>query len=183
MKKHLIIAAALTVVSPLLASAPGYADTVFSFSFTDTTNTVTGRVDFTQTSGNNTGAHAVYIDSISPLSVSWPSSFPDNLLMDSQLGAPTANLFTWTTSGISSANFLVTGTGGLEFFLDTLSTPPQYIWMETTATGITSHTTANIFSPIPTATPLPAALPLFATGIGGLSLLGWRRKRKAQAVA
>jgi hypothetical protein len=32
-------------------------------------------------------------------------------------------------------------------------------------------------------TPLPAALPLFATGIGGLGLLGWRRKRKAQALA
>ena len=32
-----------------------------------------------------------------------------------------------------------------------------------------------------TATPLPAALPLFATGLGGLGLLGWRRKGKAQA--
>jgi hypothetical protein len=32
-------------------------------------------------------------------------------------------------------------------------------------------------------TPIPAALPLFATGIGGLGLLGWRRKRKVQAVA
>ena len=32
------------------------------------------------------------------------------------------------------------------------------------------------------ATPLPAALPLFAGGLGGLGLLGWRRKRKAQAV-
>ena len=31
------------------------------------------------------------------------------------------------------------------------------------------------------ATPLPAALPLFATGLGALGLLGWRRKRKAQA--
>ena len=30
-------------------------------------------------------------------------------------------------------------------------------------------------------TPLPAGLPLFATGLGGLGLLGWRRKRKAQA--
>jgi hypothetical protein len=29
-------------------------------------------------------------------------------------------------------------------------------------------------------TPLPAALPLFATGLGGLGLLGWRRKRKAR---
>ena len=30
-------------------------------------------------------------------------------------------------------------------------------------------------------TPIPAALPLFATGLGGLGVLGWRRKRKAQA--
>ena len=30
------------------------------------------------------------------------------------------------------------------------------------------------------ATPLPAALPLFATGLGALGVLGWRRKRKAK---
>ena len=30
-------------------------------------------------------------------------------------------------------------------------------------------------------TPLPAALPLFASGLGALGLLGWRRKRKALA--
>ncbi len=35
--------------------------------------------------------------------------------------------------------------------------------------------------PCPSATPLPAALPLFATGIGALGLLGWRRKRKNAA--
>jgi hypothetical protein len=34
-----------------------------------------------------------------------------------------------------------------------------------------------------TVTPLPAALPLFATGLGALGLLGWRRKRKAAAQA
>jgi hypothetical protein len=32
-------------------------------------------------------------------------------------------------------------------------------------------------------TPLPATLPLFASGLGALGLLGWRRKRKAQAAA
>ena len=32
-------------------------------------------------------------------------------------------------------------------------------------------------------TPVPAALPLFATGLGALGLLSWRRKRKAQALA
>ena len=31
-------------------------------------------------------------------------------------------------------------------------------------------------------TPLPAALPLFASGLGALGLLGWRRKRKAAAI-
>ena len=32
-------------------------------------------------------------------------------------------------------------------------------------------------------TPLPAALPLFASGLGTLGLLGWRRKRKSAAIA
>jgi hypothetical protein len=32
-------------------------------------------------------------------------------------------------------------------------------------------------------TPLPAALPLFATGAGLLAFIGWRRKKKAAALA
>jgi hypothetical protein len=32
-------------------------------------------------------------------------------------------------------------------------------------------------------TPVPATLPLFATGLGALGLLGWRRKRKAAIAA
>ena len=35
----------------------------------------------------------------------------------------------------------------------------------------------EVFAP----TPLPATWPLFATGIGAIGLLGWRRKRKAAA--
>jgi hypothetical protein len=35
----------------------------------------------------------------------------------------------------------------------------------------------------PTVTPPPATLPLFATGIGGLGLLGWRRKQNAAHAA
>jgi hypothetical protein len=35
----------------------------------------------------------------------------------------------------------------------------------------------------PSTTPIPAALPLFATGLGALGLLGWRRKKKAAALA
>jgi hypothetical protein len=35
----------------------------------------------------------------------------------------------------------------------------------------------------PATTPLPAALPLFASGLGGLGFLQWRRKKKAAAAA
>ena len=38
-------------------------------------------------------------------------------------------------------------------------------------------------SPLSDATPLPAALPLFATGLGALGLFGWRRKKKAATLA
>jgi hypothetical protein len=37
-----------------------------------------------------------------------------------------------------------------------------------------------VFTGTASATPLPAALPLFATGLGALGLVGWRRKRKLQ---
>jgi hypothetical protein len=39
----------------------------------------------------------------------------------------------------------------------------------------------GFLTPEASATPLPAALPLFATGLGALGLLGWRRKRRAAA--
>ena len=42
------------------------------------------------------------------------------------------------------------------------------------------YQTPDEFSATPT--PLPAALPLFATGIGAMGLLGWRRKRKNAGV-
>lgn len=41
----------------------------------------------------------------------------------------------------------------------------------------------GLATPATSETPLPAALPLFATGLGALGLLGWRRKRKAAALA
>ncbi|MGZ5866501.1 MAG: hypothetical protein ACXWKC_14070, partial [Xanthobacteraceae bacterium] len=39
----------------------------------------------------------------------------------------------------------------------------------------------SVTGPSVAETPIPGALPLFASGLGALGLLGWRRKRKAVA--
>jgi hypothetical protein len=67
------------------------------------------------------------------------------------------------------------------------SGPCERVWLFSGDTSFTVNS-LNGFSNIsafgdPAATPLPAALPLFAGALGGaMGLLGWRRKRKAQAV-
>jgi len=69
----------------------------------------------------------------------------------------------------------------------------QFIWSNDTladpngACGINFQgCTVDFSTPIipttpttPSTVPLPATLPLFATGIAGLGLLGWRRKKAA----
>ena len=52
-----------------------------------------------------------------------------------------------------------------------------------TADAPDSFVSNNRFLPPTAATPLPAALPLFASGLGALGLLGWHRKRKARLAA
>ena len=49
--------------------------------------------------------------------------------------------------------------------------------------SLTDYTSDSGFdySPVAAATPLPAAFPLFASGLGALTLFGWRRKRKQAA--
>jgi hypothetical protein len=58
-------------------------------------------------------------------------------------------------------------------------TPGTYVW--TWGAGAEQSFTLEIGNAV--ATPLPAALPLFAAGLGALGLLGWRRRRKAAAEA
>ena len=67
----------------------------------------------------------------------------------------TGNVFTFAEDGVHDPQFYVSG-----------------LAYDTGGTGTTNGST-----------PLPAALPLFAGGLGVLGLLGWRRKRKAQATA
>ena len=74
-----------------------------------------------------------------------------------------------TVDLITGANF---SAGAVGFFLNSMS-----VTGTATPQGVsTDITTSSVVT-----TPLPAALPLFATGLGSLGLLGWRRKRKAAA--
>jgi hypothetical protein len=54
-----------------------------------------------------------------------------------------------------------------------------FIW--TSTNGGTLNTGFTAISTVPEV-PLPAALPLFASGLGALGLLGWRRKKKTAAL-
>ena len=67
-----------------------------------------------------------------------------------------------------------------------ISTSAYWIWGQPDNGSYADFSTKILRSTsaiVPIATPVPAALPLFAAGLGALGLLGWRRKRKAAAIA
>ena len=75
-----------------------------------------------------------------------------------------------------------TGTfsGGLVYFAEANSFEATSVVTDSSGSGmIVDPAVLSAVSP----TPLPAAWPLFATGLGGLALAGWRRKRKPAAAA
>lgn len=90
--------------------------------------------------------------------------------------------------GLSTASFLEIGT---------TTAPNENVVLEDAGQGggpllqfndgvdsqSSSSVSGNIQIGTASVTPLPTALPLFASGLGAIGLFGWRRKRKAQAVA
>jgi hypothetical protein len=105
---------------------------------------------------------------------------------DVTLNGFTVNVAVPYTVDINASDTLNLVGGGVYSFgawtLTLLSYGPVSIYQAGTYSGWFE----GLVSPLSTAltTPLPAALPLFATGLGAMGLFGWRRKRKnAAAVA
>ena len=75
------------------------------------------------------------------------------------------------------------GVVALQFLrLDVSDCPQSVESNEFTGCGIGEIAFSSL-GPAVNETPIPAALPLFATGLGALGLLGWRRKKKTAALA
>jgi hypothetical protein len=85
----------------------------------------------------------------------------------------------------TNANGSIAGNGPHNPFLDQTATFTIDIPGLTTASLVTGATFSFGTTPgvnvtgVPSAVPLPAALPLFAGGLGALGLLGWHRRRKS----
>jgi len=88
----------------------------------------------------------------------------------------------------TAANGSIAGNGPHNPFLNQTASFVIALTGINATTTITSATfsfgtTAGLNVPGVPPIPLPGALPLFLTGLGGLSLLGWRRKKKTAALA
>ena len=104
----------------------------------------------------------------------------------------TNGFFTLSASDLTALSFLsydfatgVSGTGHPNFAGDLITFGILGLSTKNVSVG-TDETVNAYFDNINievSQTPLPAALPLFASGLGALGLLGWRRKRKAAALA
>jgi hypothetical protein len=167
-KSRLDVCGAVAVA--LLASSLPASALTFDFSFTNAAanggGTVMGSIVL---NAADTAALSVTVTSNT-------SSF-GSFGIGEYVGNPFANSFTVSGGLITHADFLSLGVD---------NTSPDVTCCTlgfAVSAGLSDHNASLPINNSPnltfTPTPLPATLPLFATGLGALGLLGWRRKRRA----
>jgi hypothetical protein len=151
---------------------------VGGFSATANASTVTYDIVLTQTAGT---LLLTQTDFTASASFSLPANFSGTETIDGvgfTIGTQifTSNLTVQATNGVINNVFAFSGTANGDTLVVGVNSFNLFgAHIPSTDVGSVSIT--------PAATPLPAALPLFATGLGALGLLGWRRKRTARSLA
>jgi hypothetical protein len=175
-----VAAIAVTIVSAVLQSSAHAATLTFDWSWdgggggygeftgqgTLTANTTTNpNVDIvTSISGTWSAPHNFAGAETLALST---YNFADNLIYPSSSSLLDVHGIAIELSNGADVSILLTNSSNL----------PEYFTYDTYGTeSFGSFSLTQVSS-----SPLPAALPLFATGLGALGLLGWRRKRKNAA--
>ena len=188
--RKLLISSALAVLfamdavsarADVVYSYTGAAFTTVSGSYT-TSMKVTGSIDLTSALGANFGPAIVtpnsfsFSDGLQTFTNATPSLSSQFELATDPSGHITSF---WDVAFSIPSPF---GTGFDEITVTSAGDNPQDFWTCGTYPACFSTAyvnTAGSWSGPVSAVPLPAALPLFATGLGALGLLGWRRKKTA----
>jgi hypothetical protein len=164
----------------LIGIAPANALT-FDFSFTNVSGTidgtVTGEIDGLVNNEANQAPTAVFIDS-APAGLGLVFSTPFNVL-----DGFASNSFEFTVSDGTLTGFFQATDAAVylfQFYLLPGNVGLVNLWQPQYGNSVIGSAPPDFVAV--TATPLPAALPLFATGLGAMGLFGWRRKRNNTAV-
>jgi hypothetical protein len=153
-------------------SAPAHADVVY-----DLTLTATFDSDGTPLATYNGTGTITLSSAPSATSQTNYASAAVTFLVDGQSFSGTATSVQFLDGNFRNATFSEQiGTSPFRFDLATTS---GYVFYYDNELQDASGTITSTPAP----TPLPAALPLFAAGLGALGLLGWRRKRTARSMA
>ncbi len=175
--KSMLTAAVMAI--GLSISAPAHAVTYYNWTFT---GLVTGSGSLTTDGSCGTGCETitaidgtfagVQIGTLLP-SGTWPIIEPN----DNQL-FPTSPTSLLDESGVSFSRI---SASNVNIYWWSPDNTYEFCLVDASSCGVGNTGLFSITAA--SAVPLPSALPLFAAGLGALGLLGWCRKRKAQAGA
>jgi hypothetical protein len=207
---HVSVSGRYAMKRSLLAVALASGFAVAALNAPANAATITGELSLTGGNNLDLTAHTITFNFGNPFNVaaetgSFLTLGSGGTVTWRNLGVPIDYNTLATGSNLScGAGCMFTGSNGAVVTFDLTSESPPVVnggFLDLSGTGIVTltgfdptpgsfflsgqgGTGVNLtFSSTVSAVPLPAALPLFATGLGALGLLGWRRKRKALAAA